>query len=129
MSSRDYIKHVVSSNTSINGQRVGDEVFDPTSNRLYKTVPVGGTQVTNSEVLLNGPALANTNITVGRINLNSYTPTNSSNTGTLVVAGGVGVGDNLYVAGRIGFSANVSNSTSAAYQVYNPLGSIDVTFG
>ena len=53
MSSRDYIRHVVSANTSLNGQRLGDEVYDPTSNRLFKTLPVGGTQVTNVEVLLN----------------------------------------------------------------------------
>ena len=52
MSSRDYIRNVVSANTSINGQKVGDEVYDPTSNRLFKTVPIGGTQVTNAEVLL-----------------------------------------------------------------------------
>ena len=51
MSSRDYIKHVVSSNTSINGQRVGDEVYDPVRNKLYKTVPINGTTVTNVELL------------------------------------------------------------------------------
>ena len=53
MSSRDYIRNVVSANTSLNGQRLGDEVFDPISNRLFKTLPIGGTQVTNVEVLLN----------------------------------------------------------------------------
>ena len=129
MSSRDYIRSVVSANTSINGQRLGDEVYDPTSNRLFKTVPIGGTQVTNAEVLLNGPALANTSISVGRINLSTYTTSNSTNTGTLTVNGGVGVSESLYVGSRLGFSANVSNATSVAYQVYNPLGSIDVTFG
>ena len=51
MSSRDYIKHVVSSNTSINGQRVGDEVYDPVKNKLYKTVPINGTTVDNVELL------------------------------------------------------------------------------
>ena len=129
MSSRDYIRSVVSANTSINGQRLGDEVYDPTSNRLFKTVPIGGTQVTNAEVLLNGPALANTSISVGRINLATYATSNSTNTGTLTVNGGVGVSESLYVGSRLGFSANVSNATSVAYQVYNPLGSIDVTFG
>ena len=129
MSSRDYIRNVVSANTSINGQRLGDEVYDPTTNRLFKTVPIGGTQVTNAEVLLNGPALANTSISVGRINLSTYATSNSTNTGTLTVNGGVGVSESLYVGSRLGFSANVSNATSVAYQVYNPLGSIDVTFG
>jgi hypothetical protein len=129
MSSRDYIRSVVSANTSINGQRVGDEVYDPTTNKLYKTLPIGGTEVTNSEVLLNNRALANNTITVGRINLSTYTSSNSTNTGTLTVSGGVGVSESLYVGSRLGFSANVSNATSVAYQVYNPLGSIDVTFG
>lgn len=129
MSSRDYIRSVVSANTSINGQRVGDEVYDPTTNKLYKTVPIGGTEVTNSEVLLNNRALANNTITVGRINLATYATSNSTNTGTLVVGGGVGVSESLYVGSRLGFSASVANATSVAYQVYNPLGSIDVTFG
>ena len=129
MSSRDYIRSVVSANTSINGQRVGDEVYDPTTNKLYKTLPIGGTEVTNSEVLLNNRALANNTITVGRINLSTYTSSNSTNTGTLTVSGGVGVSESLYVGSRLGFSANVSNATSVAYQVYNPLGSIDVSFG
>ena len=129
MSSRDYIRSVVSANTSINGQRLGDEVFDPTSNRLFKTLPIGGTQTTNAEVLLNGPALANTSISVGRINLTSYATSNSTNTGSLVVGGGVGVSESLYVGSRLGFSAGVANATSVAFQVYNPLGSIDVTFG
>ena len=129
MSSRDYIRSVVSANTSINGQRVGDEVYDPTTNKLYKTVPIGGTEVTNSEVLLNNRALANNTITVGRINLATYATSNSTNTGTLVVGGGVGVSESLYVGNRLGFSASVANTTSVAYQVYNPLGSIDVTFG
>ena len=129
MSSRDYIRHVVSANTSINGQRVGDEVYDPTTNKLYKTVPIGGTQVTNAEVLLNGPALATTPLSVGKINLTTYTSSNSTNTGTLTVNGGVGVSESLYVGSRLGFSAGVANATSVAFQVYNPLGSIDVTFG
>jgi len=129
MSSRDYIRHVVSANTSVNGQRVGDEVYDPTTNKLYKTVPIGGTEVINSEVLLNNRALANNTITVGRINLATYATSNSTNTGTLVVGGGVGVSESLYVGSRLGFSASVANATSVAYQVYNPLGSIDVTFG
>ena len=64
MSSRDYIRHVVSANTSLNGQRLGDEVYDPTSNRLFKTLPVGGTQVTNVEVLLSSHT--------GIITANSY---------------------------------------------------------
>ena len=128
MSSRDYIKHVVSSNTSINGQKIGDEVFDPTTNRLYKSLVVNGTQVTNAEVLLNGPALANTSIAVGKINLSTYATTNSTNTGTLVVGGGVGVSESLYVGNRVGFVA--SNNVSAAYQVYNPAtGTIDTIFG
>ena len=128
MSSRDYIKHVVSANTSLNAQKIGDEVFDPTSNRLYKTLVVGGTQVTNSEVLLNGPALTNTNITVGKISLSANLSSSNTNTGTLVVSGGIGASDSIYAGGRIGFV--YANNISSAYQVYNQAtGTIDTIFG
>lgn len=128
MSSRDYIRNVVSANTSINGQRLGDEVYDPTTNRLFKTVPFGGTEVTNAEVLLNNPALANNTITVGKINLAANLSSNSTNTGTLVVSGGVGVSDSIYAGSRIGFVH--ANNVSAAYNVYNPAtGTIDTIFG
>jgi hypothetical protein len=128
MSSRDYIKHVVLANTSINGQKIGDEVFDPTTNKLYKALVVDGTTVTNAEVLLNGPALANTNISVGKISLATYQSANSTNTGTLVVGGGVGVSDSVYVGNRIGF-AN-TNNISVMYQVYNPAtSSFDIVSG
>jgi hypothetical protein len=73
MSSRDYIRHVVSANTSLNGQRLGDEVYDPTTNKLYKTVPFGGTQVTNVEVLLNNSQIVTNNISsIGSVSANSY---------------------------------------------------------
>jgi hypothetical protein len=79
MSSRDYIRHVVSANTSINGQRLGDEVYDPTTNKLYKTVPIGGIQVTNVEVLLNNSQIVTNNISsigsissAGSVSANSY---------------------------------------------------------
>lgn len=49
MSSRDYIRHLVS-NTAPAGTRAGDEYYDPGSNRLYKTVVVNGTTVVNLEI-------------------------------------------------------------------------------
>jgi hypothetical protein len=89
MSSRDYIRSVVSANTSLNGQRLGDEVYDPTSNRLFKTLPIGGTQVTNVEVLLNGPALANTTLPIVKINdlkvNNTISFSNSTTTGIATI--------------------------------------------
>jgi hypothetical protein len=51
MSSRDYIRHLVSANTAPNGARVGDEYFDPTTNKLFKVLAVNGTTVTSIEVL------------------------------------------------------------------------------
>lgn len=51
MSSRDYIRHLVSANTAPNGARVGDEYFDPTTNKLFKVLAVGGNNVTSIEVL------------------------------------------------------------------------------
>jgi hypothetical protein len=51
MSSRDYIRHLVSANTAPNGARVGDEYFDPTTNKLFKVLAVNGNAVTSVEVL------------------------------------------------------------------------------
>jgi hypothetical protein len=62
MSSRDYIKHKVT-NTSPNDAKVGDEYFDPATNRLYKTVANNGSQVVNTEVLLNKAVVSVNSIT------------------------------------------------------------------
>jgi len=127
MSSRDYIRNVIS-NTSPAGARVGDDYYDPGSNRLYKSLPVNGTTVTDVELLTNGPALASTTVNVGKVNIVGTSSANSTNTGTLVVSGGVGVSDSIYVGNRVGF-AN-SNNISVVYQTYNPATqTIDTIFG
>jgi hypothetical protein len=128
MSSRDYIRHVVSANTLPNDARVGDEYFDPVANKLYKVLAINGTTVTSTELLTTGPALANSSINIGKVNLVGYAPTNSANTGTLVVSGGVGISDSVYVGNRIGFSN--TNNISVSYQTYNPATqTIDTFFG
>ena len=127
MSSRDYIRVLVS-NTSPAGARVGDSYFDPGSNRIYQTLPINGTTVTNTEILTNGPGLAISTINVGKINIVGTTTSNTSNGGTLVVSGGVGVSDSVYVGNRIGFA--YSNNISVMYQFYNQAtGTMDVVFG
>lgn len=46
MSSRDYIKHLVANTSSLPGGRtLGDEVFDPTTNKLFKTIAANGRTV------------------------------------------------------------------------------------
>jgi len=128
MSSRDYIRHVVTANTLPNGARVGDEYFDPVANKLYKVLAINGTTVTSTELLTTGPALANSSINIGKVNLVGYASSNSSNTGTLIVSGGVGVSDSVYVGSRIGFSN--TNNISVSYQTYNPATqTIDTFFG
>ena len=124
MSSRDYIRTVVS-NTSPAGAKVGDDYFDPGSNRLYKNLPINGTTVTNVEVILNNYSpTAN----ISKVNVTGTTTSTSNTTGALVVSGGVGVSDSIYVGNRVGF-AN-SNNISVVYQVYNPTyNSIDTIFG
>jgi hypothetical protein len=49
MSSRDYTKHLVSNTSPIN-TRVGDEYYDPVTNKLYKKLAVNGTTVTDVEI-------------------------------------------------------------------------------
>jgi hypothetical protein len=52
----------------------------------------------------------------------------STNTGMVVVGGGIGVGDSVYVGNRVGFVNNVN--VSAVYQVYNTATqSLDTIFG
>ena len=56
------------------------------------------------------------------------TASTSTNTGALQVAGGVGVGGNIYTAGRVGY-VNTSN-VSVVYQYYNTVtNSLDTVFG
>jgi len=52
MSSRDYIKHLVANTSSLpGGKNLGDEVFDPALNKLYKNIAVNGTTVTPVELV------------------------------------------------------------------------------
>jgi hypothetical protein len=64
VSSRPWIINQTST-TQPTGQQLGDEWYNPTTNRLFKQVAVSGTAVTTSEVLLGGG-----NVVVGNI-LNS----------------------------------------------------------
>jgi len=55
--------------------------------------------------------------------------TTSTQTGALVVQGGIGVGDSVYVGNRVGFVSTVTNA-SAVYQIYNSItNSLDTVFG
>ena len=59
---------------------------------------------------------------------NNTSPSTSTTTGALLVAGGVGVGNNVYVGGKVGW-VNPSNQ-SVVYQYYNTAtNSLDTIFG
>ena len=63
----------------------------------------------------------------GVTNITNATASVSTTTGALQVAGGIGVGDSVYVKNRVGF-VNASN-VSAVYQVYNAVtNSLDTVF-
>ena len=49
MSSRDYTKHLVSSTPPTN-TKVGDEYYDPVTNKLYKRLATNGTTVNWIEI-------------------------------------------------------------------------------
>jgi precorrin-6B methylase 2 len=120
MSSRDYIKHLVS-NTSPVGTRAGDEYYDPGSNLLYKTLVVNGNSVTTGKVLVDVGSGINS-ITIG-----ANTPAPA--TFTTAVANTVGANTSVY-SNRVGLYANTTTTTSAVYQVYNPATqTIDTIFG
>lgn len=60
--------------------------------------------------------------------INNSTTSVSTTTGALVVKGGAGIGDSVYVGNRVGF-VNTAN-VSVVYQVYNPAtNSLDTVFG
>jgi len=122
MSSRDYIRSVVSANTSLNGQRLGDEVFDPTTNRLFKTIPIDGTQITNREVLLNPGFLPNSILLSNTAGVLSNTPSLSFYTAnnTLVTS-------NYRANGSI-IIGNIATSNIATMQFNPTLNSIDFIF-
>ena len=68
------------------------------------------------------------NSTNQAITISNTSSATSTTTGALVVTGGVGIGGNAYVGGRVGF-VNTSN-VSVVYQYYNPAtGSLDTVFG
>ena len=102
MSSRDYTKHLVS-NTSPTNTRVGDEYYDPVTNKLYKKLAVNGTTVTNVEVLTLSASggVSGTSITSQQgmfLNSSSITQSytipvgyNAMSTGTITINTGVTV--------------------------------------
>jgi hypothetical protein len=64
----------------------------------------------------------------GQIVISALTATISTNTGALIVAGGVGVGGSVYVGNRVGFVG--TTQASVVYQYYNTLtNSLDTVFG
>ena len=76
----------------------------------------------NNRVLKTGDTIT------GTLDITSNVVSTKPNTGSLLVTGGVGVSDSLYVGNRIGFS-NTSN-VSMVYQFYNAAtNSLDTVFG
>jgi hypothetical protein len=76
-----------------------------------------------------GRATISTNLAVtGNTVISAATTSGNNATGALLVTGGIGVGDSLYVKSRIGI-ANTS-SVSVVYMTYNnTTKSLDTTFG
>jgi hypothetical protein len=66
--------------------------------------------------------------TANAISITNTTASGNAVSGALVVSGGLGVANNIYAAGRIGWSN--SSNISVAYEYYNPdTNSIDTIFG
>lgn len=95
MSTRNYTKHTVTSLPSTD-IKVGDEYYDPRTNKLYKRLAVNGTTVTDVEIII-----ANA------------TPTFSNTTGSLIVSGGIAVTGNVTLQ-RLFFADGTSMNTAAS---------------
>ena len=126
MSSRNSLQHVVSG-TASNGAALGDEYFNPTTNKLYKRLAVNGTSVDFQEILVvtNGVLLGNLNVggiitatnffagslridagsTMTNLIITSSTISVSTLTGALTVVGGVGIGGSVYIGSGIASSS------------------------
>jgi len=71
---------------------------------------------------------ANVTISTGQLLITNTATSGNAVSGSVIVSGGIGVANNIYVGGRVGFS-NATN-LSVVYQYYNvSAGSIDTVFG
>jgi len=110
MSTRDNIRHIVSTAEPPTGN-LGDEWFNPSSNRFFKRIATSGTTVTWVEQPFGtgsgtitgtvGFASATTSTTFSITNTVASTGTT---TGALVVSGGVGIGGKLFVGQGVDLS-------------------------
>lgn len=91
MSHNKPLSHTISDTQPAN-RRPGDEWYNGVSNLLYKAVATNETTVEWKKILLDQQ---------GTVYISSTTNSLSTNTGALVIEGGVGVGGNVYVGGSI----------------------------
>ena len=70
----------------------------------------------------------NTHSFAANVTFTSTTPSGNATSGAVLITGGLGVANNIYTAGRVGFSN--STNISVAYQFFNQSNnSIDTVFG
>jgi hypothetical protein len=111
--------NTVSSNT-VYLQTINDT--QNTNITSINTYSIAAFAAANNRVLKSGDSIT------GTLNISSGIASTKPNTGSLLVTGGVGVSDSIYVGNRIGFS-NTSN-VSMVYQYYNAAtNSLDTVFG
>lgn len=73
-----------------------------------------------------GPSGVNTG-TTATFFVSNTTPSNSTNTGALVVAGGVGIGNNLWMSGNLNVLSNVNSLSTGTGAVVVPYGGMGVS--
>ena len=109
MSSKEFVKHYIGTNT-LQPINVGDERYDTSTNKLYKTIVLNGTTLTQSEIAFNSSTF----------NFDSLKATTAAVTGAVTA-------NSISVTSRIGFA---NTTSSIVYQTYNPATqTIDTIFG
>jgi 6-phosphogluconolactonase (cycloisomerase 2 family) len=144
MSSRVSIQQFVS-NTEPLGAALGDEWYVPSTGLLYKRTAVNGTQTSwvNLAIVPSG-GLSNQVLTYGTNNTLTWTPsisptysgiftitntasTVSTTTGALIVAGGAGIGGDVYVGGVVNAAQTVRTNRfiQSPYRPVAPYGLVN----
>jgi hypothetical protein len=108
----------------------GQVLTSNSSGVYWSTISAGGSVNSAAQYTWTNTQTFSANITIntGQLLVTNANPSSNAVSGAIIVTGGIGVANNIYTGGRIGYS-NATNQ-SVIYQYYNSTaGSLDTVFG